>query len=169
VKRLPVLCLFLLALIFPACADMVGPELDKVPLVVQQMAVDGPCGKYLPNDRAYVGCADGVDGTFDGLYYGAPSQYASDHLVMVWNQGWNDGNAEGWSNPPYNAWITNQWSGSETWHYKIEWNGPCGPDGTGLPDGSYCIWGQFKVTMSHGNIGSQHFWDVHARRPGLGN
>src|SRR5574337_384072 len=35
--------------------------------------------------------------------------YANDHLVMKWNKEWDRGNAEGWSNPPYDAWTDNEW------------------------------------------------------------
>jgi hypothetical protein len=30
--------------------------------------------------------------------------YAHDKLVMKWNAEWDRGNAEAWSNGPYNAW-----------------------------------------------------------------
>ncbi len=100
--------------------------------------------------------------------------YANDRLVMKWNAEWDRGNAEGWSNPPYDAWCSNHWNGKspegsgETWHYKYAWYGPCGAYGTELPNGGYCIWGQFAVIMSHGNYEGQHMWDVLAHPAGYG-
>ena len=101
--------------------------------------------------------------------------YANDKLVMKWNAEWDRGNAEGWSNPPYDAWENNQWNGKvhggsgEVWHYKFKWVGPCGAYGTPLPDGGYCIWGQFEVVQSHGTAGNMHYWDAHAIPTGYGN
>ena len=100
--------------------------------------------------------------------------YANDKIVMKWNAEWDRGNAEGWSNPPYDAWENNQWNGmvpggsGETWHYKFVWVGPCGPDGTSLENGGYCIWGQFAVISSHGTAGHQHLWEVLASPAGYG-
>lgn len=37
--------------------------------------------------------------------------HANDRLVMKWKAEWDRGNAEGWSNPPYDAWLNNQWKG----------------------------------------------------------
>ena len=100
--------------------------------------------------------------------------YANDKLVMKWNAEWDRGNAEGWSNPPYDAWCSNEWNGmmpggsGETWHYKYAWVGPCGAYGTPLDNGGYCIWGQFAVIMSHGTYEGQHFWDALASPAGYG-
>jgi len=94
---------------------------------------------------------------------------------MKWNAEWDRGNAEKWKNPPYAAWENNEWNGQvpggsgETWHYNIQWVGSCGRDGTPLPDGGYCIWGQFEVILSHGTVANQHFWDAHATPTGYGN
>lgn len=81
---------------------------------------------------------------------------ANDRLVMKWNAEWDRGNAENWSNPPYNAWTDNEWNGNVAggsgyvWHYKIVWVGNCGADGAPLANGGYCIWGQFEVVMDQG-------------------
>ncbi len=89
--------------------------------------------------------------------------YSNDQLVMKSDKEWDRGNAENWSNPPYNAWTDNEWNGAfpggsgEVWHYKIVWVGPC-TDGTVLTNGGYCIWGQLEVIMDQGTqIGSGHF------------
>lgn len=127
------------------------------------------------NDVAGVfnGPADGVDKILDGKVWGDPT-YANDHLVMKWNSDWDRGNDEEWANPPYRAWTTNEWNGQvtggsgEIWHYKIQWIGSCGAYGTVLPDGGYCIWGQFEVLLSQGTIDNQHFWDAIAKPAGLG-
>ncbi|MFZ5559878.1 MAG: hypothetical protein ACOZAL_03765 [Patescibacteria group bacterium] len=82
--------------------------------------------------------------------------YANDLLIMKWNAEWDRGNDEGWSNPPYDAWEDNEWNGKipggsgAVWHYKIKWVGDCVSDQSLLPDGSYCIWGQFAVIMDQG-------------------
>ncbi len=100
--------------------------------------------------------------------------YKYDKLVMKWNAEWDRGNSEGWSNPPYDAWLNNQWNGKvpggsdEIWHYKFVWVGPCGADGTPLENGGYCIWGQFAVIMSQGTFENQHFWDAHGIPTGYG-
>jgi hypothetical protein len=148
-------------------------------LVVPSTALAGkPDGKgfdefgYNYGARIFVGPADGVDRDPDGNVWGDPT-YANDHLVMKWNAEWDRGNDEGWSNPPYDAWENNEWNGmvpdgsGETWHYKIVWYGPC-TDGTSLPNGGYCIWGQFAVIMSHGTFEGQHFWEVLANPAGYG-
>lgn len=104
--------------------------------------------------------------------------YSPDKLVMKWNAEWDRGNAEGWQDTNgYNAWEDNQWNGKvpggsgANWHYKIVWVGPCGKDGTELPNGGYCIWGQFEVLTDHGqdpNIGPGHLWFAHASPAGYG-
>jgi len=109
---------------------------------------------------------------------GAPSSclgvYSNDKLVMKWNEEWDRGNQELWANPPYDAWLNNQWNGNtdggsgEVWHYKIKWVGPCGPDYTPLPDGGYCIWGQFETLMDQGTAEGVHYWYTHAIPNGYG-
>ena len=84
--------------------------------------------------------------------------YHHDKLVMKWNDEWNRGNSENWLNPPYNAYLDNEWNGrcvpdgsGEVWHYKIKWIGGNQPDGTPTSDGGYYIWGQFEVLLDHGS------------------
>ena len=121
--------------------------------------------------RIFVGSADGVDRNLDGTVWG-DSTYANDQLVMKWSKAWDEARFQGapWTSA---AWCTNEWNGQapggsgEIWHYKTQWIGPCGPDGTPLPDGGYCIWGQFEVIMSHGTVANEHFWDAHATPTGL--
>lgn len=129
---------------------------------------------YNRQARIFVGPASGWC-----LERGSPADclgiYSNDRLVMKWNAEWDRGNAEGWLNPPYAAWENNEWNGvvpggsGETWHYNIQWVGSCGADGTPLPDGGYCIWGQFEVILSHGTIANEHFWDAHAIPTGYGS
>ena len=96
---------------------------------------------------------------------------------MKWTEDWDRGNDENWANPPYDsAWIDNEWNGKKdgsgsVWHYKIKWVGPCGADYTPLPDGGYCIWGQFETIMDQGvdpNVGPGHLWYAHALPNGYG-
>ena len=142
------------------------------------LADGGGFDQYGYNYRAriFVGPADGVDRNLDGTVWGDPT-YANDKLVMKWNAEWDRGNAEGWSNPPYDAWENNEWNGmfpggsGSVWHYKIAWVGPCGATGTPLPDGGYCVWGQFEVLMDHGvdpSMGPGHIWFTHATPAGYG-
>ncbi len=123
--------------------------------------------------RIFVGPADGADGVLDGAYFGDPT-FARDQLVMKWNAEWDRGVSEAWANPPYQAWIDNQWNGrvpggsGEAWHYRIVWVGPCGEDGAPLDGGGSCLWGQFSVLLSHGTEGGAHVWDAHALPAGPG-
>lgn len=94
-----------------------------------------------------------TDSTVCGSYgFGS----ANDKLVMKWNAEWDRGNAEGWSNPPYNAWTNNEFNGNVkdgsgfVWHYKIVWVGEYVSDPTLIPSGAYGIWGQFAVIMDQG-------------------
>lgn len=100
--------------------------------------------------------------------------YSNDKLLMKWNAEWDRGNDENWSNPPYAAWTDNEWNGKKdgsgsVWHYKIKWVGPCGADGTPLPDGGYCIWGQFEVLMDQGTDAGTHYWFAKATPNGYGS
>ena len=112
-----------------------------------------------------------------GASYNCMGNYSADKLIMKWTSDWDRGNAEGWSNPPYSkAWLDNEWNGKQSgsgavWHYKIKWVGPCGADATVLPDGGYCIWGQFETLMDQGSdpsIGPGHIWFAKARPNGYG-
>jgi len=104
--------------------------------------------------------------------------YGNDKLVMKWNAEWDRGNAEGWSNPPYDAWCDNKWNGmaggsGETWYYMNRWVGlPCNETNPNWAPGGYCIWGQFEVTLSHGTYPVdghiEHLWDAHAIPAGVG-
>lgn len=95
--------------------------------------------------------------------------YADDKLKMKWNAEWNRGNDKGWDNPPYDAWLDNQWNGmfsggsGEVWHYKIKWV----PD----PENSeYPIWGQFETLMDHGTVKHVgHEWWGHVIPSGYGS
>lgn len=127
---------------------------------------------YNDTARIFNGLADGLDGNLDGTYYGNAT-YANDKIVMKWNAEWDRGNDEGWSNPPYDAWIDNEWNGKKNgsgsvWHYKIKWVGTC-TDYATLPDGGYCIWGQFEVLMDQGTDASTHYWFAKATPNGYGN
>lgn len=105
--------------------------------------------------------------------------YSPDKLLMKWNSEWDRGNAEGWNDPNgYRAWENNEWNGNcqncsgAVWHYKIQWVGACSPELSLLPDGGYCIWGQFEVLMDQGhdpNLGPGHIWFAKANPNGYGN
>ena len=123
----------------------------------------------------FVGDADGVDRVLDGAVWG-DATYANDHLVMKWSDAWDDARFNGAPWSP-DAWENNEWNGAapggsgEVWHYKIVWVGACGANGTPLPDGSYCIWGQFAVIMDQGITTAadvEHVWLTHANPAGYG-
>ena len=104
--------------------------------------------------------------------------YSNDKLVMKWNAEWDRGNAEGWANGPYDAWIDNEWNGrnngsGETWHYKIAWDRGCAnngtPSGAAVKGGAYCIWGPFAMLQSQGSgADNVHYWDVLLAPAGYG-
>jgi len=78
--------------------------------------------------------------------------WLDDKLIMKWNEEWDRGNEEGWTDESYGAWLSNHGNGKlpggsgESYFVKIVWVGTC-TDGANLPEGSYCIWGQFAVIM----------------------
>src|SRR3989344_2673336 len=93
------------------------------------------------------------------LQRGAPANclgiYSPDKLVMKWNAEWDGKNG----------------GSGAVWHYKIKWVGSCGAEYTPLPDGGYCIWGQFEVLMDQGqdpNSGPGHLWFAKALPNGYG-
>lgn len=103
--------------------------------------------------------------------------YSPDKLVMKWNAEWDRGNAEGWLNPPYQAWENNEWNGAvkggsgAVWKYKIVWVGDYTTNPSLIPDGAYGIWGQFATIMDQGkdpSYGVGHFWFAHANPTGYG-
>src|SRR3989344_1161030 len=55
----------------------------------------------------YIGKFGGTDAQATA-YCGA---YDNDKLVMKWNAEWDRGNAENWVNPPYDAYLNNEWNG----------------------------------------------------------
>jgi len=104
--------------------------------------------------------------------------YINDKITMKWNAEWDRGNTENWANPPYNAWLNNEWNGmfpdgsGSVWHYNIKWVGDCVLDPSLVPTGGYCIWGQFAVLMDQGidpSYGPGHWWFAHAIPTGYGN
>lgn len=133
---------------------------------------------YNRQARIFIGKADGIDKKLDGKVWG-DSYYANDHLVMKWNDEWDRGNAEGWSDPNgYDAWENNEWNGQveggsgETWHYKIVWDRGCKDAGTpsveSVKGTVMCVWGQFAIVMSQGNIDGEHIWDALGAPNGYG-
>lgn len=121
--------------------------------------------------RVFIGAADGVDRMLDGAVWGDPT-CAKDHLVMKWSKAWDDARFHGapWSPE---AWVNNEWNGKVpggsgvTEIVKIQWIGDCGADQTPLPDGGYCIWGQFEAIMDH-YTGKGGVWLAHATPTGYG-
>lgn len=176
--RILMIGLMFAAILAVGCASETLTAVDSNGIVTT-IQNDDVAGKfddlgYNRTARIFNGPADGVDGTLDGAVWG-DATYASDHLKMKWNSEWDRGNAEGWANGPYAAWIDNTWNGKfpggsgDEWLYRIKWIGLCGADGTPTGDGGYCIWGQFEVIFDGGTILNQHFWFAHATPAGFGN
>jgi hypothetical protein len=119
------------------------------------------------------GAADGTDGILDGKLWGGTA-YAADRLLMKWNRAWDLCNDVRTPDNCAGAWLSNEWNGQvtggsgETWHYKFKWVGNCDATPSLVPDGGYCIWGEYAVILSQGTAG-QHFWDAHANPAGFGN
>lgn len=169
----------LVALLAACQGGVTSPDQDKT--LAPSFAASGDKGfdQYGYNRSARI-----FNGTYSSwcVERGAPANcvgiYSPDKLLMKWNEEWDRGNAENWANPPYSAWINNEINGNtkggsgSVWHYKIQWVGPCGVDGTPLPDGGYCIWGIFEVLMDQGkdpNYGPGHLWFARANSNGYGN
>lgn len=176
-----------IALMAIACSSQqpVGPSAGSSPSGMAMsggmLAAQGSGGGF--NQYGYNYTARIFNGTGSswclakGLAANCMGAYSSDKLVMKWNADWDRGNAEKWANPPYRAWEDNEWNGNcpecsgAVWHYKIQWVGRCGADYTPLPDGGYCIWGQFETLMDQGHdpsLGPGHVWFAHAMPGGYG-
>ena len=122
--------------------------------------------------RIFVGSADGVDRTLDGMVWGDPT-YANDHLVMKWSKAWDDARFHGAAWTP-DAWVDNEWNGmlpngsSVTEHVKIVWVGPQLENSPYWREGGYSIWGEFEVLMDQGMNGGVHYSYAHAVPNGYG-
>lgn len=112
---------------------------------------------YNYSAKIFSGPADGVDKKLDGKVWG-DATYANDHLVMKWNQAWNDCNANGYDNPDYcaGAWVINEWNGMMsdrsqwTEHVKIIWVGSARANSPYWVDGGYSIWGNYEAIQDQG-------------------
>lgn len=122
----------------------------------------------------FVGNADGVDRTLDGMVWGDPT-YANDHLVMKWNKAWDDARFNG---APWTcaAWVDNEWNGrlpsgtGWTEHTKIIYVGPALSASNCWHEGGFPIWGSFEILMDQGLDPStnSHVWYTLANSPGYG-
>ncbi len=113
-------------------------------------------------------------GPASALGGGAP--YANDHLVMKWNEQWNNCNANGYNNPTYclGAMLDNEWNGNVpngsgvVEHYKIIWVGSAGVSSQYWRTGGYPIWNNYEVIMDQGTDTSVHTWYALATPNGYG-
>ena len=158
-KLRPIIASFLLLLAFALPADANG--FDQY--------------GYNRTARVFVGPASGWC-----LDRGAPADclgaYSNDRLVMKWNAEWDRGKAEGWNTPPYRAYLDNEWNGNVpggsgwTEHFKAVWIGSCGAEYELLPNGGYCIWGQFEAIFDRGMDPDHSPWTLaHASPAGYGS
>ena len=128
-------------------------------------SAEGGFDQYGYNYKANVfsGPADGVDRNLDGKVWGDPT-YASDHLVMKWNEQWDDCNDAGNNDEEAcaGAWTTNEWNGmspdgsQSNWHYKIIWVGVDQENSELWREGGYPIWGSYEVIQDQGVDGGEH-------------
>jgi hypothetical protein len=95
---------------------------------------------------------------------------------MKWNEEWDRGNAEGWANAPYNAYLDNEARGAYldgtpfSEHFKTRWDAGCvASSGAASTNGGSCIWGQFEVLMDQGKEGGVHTWWTKLSPAGYGN
>jgi hypothetical protein len=188
--------LLVLPFVFVACESAVMTEPHRSPVAASANFAAGGSPTCTIGTKTYArgfdefgynSCARNFVGLFGGWCadYGAGwdcsgagfegyAPYAYDHLVMKWNAEWDRGNAENWLNPPYDAWTDNELNGmlpngsKFTEHAKIRWVGPCGADGTALPDGGYCIWGIFEAVMDQGMDQGTRWVLAHATPGGYG-
>ncbi len=168
------IALAVLTLAFAACSatDRLTQPSKEMPISVATSNGFDVTG-YNDVANTFNGTADGVDRVMDGLSWGVDTPYDEDHLLMKWNHAWETCNADRTPANCAGAWLTNQWNGKaqngsdETWHYKFLWYGTC-VEGSLLPDGSVCIWGEYAMKLSMGNVDGQHIWDVHATPMGFG-
>ena len=118
--------------------------------------------------------ADGVDRNLDGKVWGDPA-YANDHLVMKWNEAWDECNDAGNNDIDVclGAWTTNEWNGMNpdgsrsNWHYKIIWVGSVLESSPYWVDGGYPVWGNYEVISDHGIDASGHQVYAHGVPNGL--
>ncbi|MBM5804962.1 MAG: hypothetical protein FJZ49_02685 [Candidatus Verstraetearchaeota archaeon] len=102
--------------------------------------------------------------------------YMQQKLIINWNAEWDRGLSEGWSIPPYGAWLTNELNGVNEdgskviWHSKLVWIGPfdISLNGTYAPDGGMYLYPCFKLIMDQGVLNGMHLWVAKALPNGLG-
>jgi hypothetical protein len=183
--------LLVLPFVLAACdSGLTGPPKNVVRTVASLSVSSGTCTLADGTTAArgfdvngYNDCARIFNGTYSswcvagGQLPGCvAAPYTNDKLVMKWNAAWDACNYLGTPDACAGAWTDNEVNGKitggsgEVWHYKIQWVGPCTEVGT-LPDGGYCIWGQYEVLMDQGidpNSGDGHFWGALAKPNGYG-
>lgn len=130
----------------------------------------------------YNRCASIFNGTFAG-YCAQRSQgptcagtTGDTKLVMKWNDGWDLGNFEGWSNGPYYATLDNEINGALadgtpfSEHFKTRWDAGCvASGGVTSSNGGSCIWGQFEILMDQGTQDGAHTWWTKQTPAGYGS
>jgi hypothetical protein len=185
-KRLLILLPFLLA----ACdVSTIAPTATMTPAASTASSGRNTCtlanGAIVATGfdaNGYNRCAHIFNGTFAG--YCAARGQAPDcagttggtKLVMKWNEGWDLGNAEGWSKPPYYATLDNEIKGAYpdgtpfSEHFKTRWDAGCTTSGgTASSNGGTCIWNQFEVLMDQGTEDGSHIWWVKMTPAGFGS
>jgi hypothetical protein len=177
-SQVALICLALVGLV--ACqTETTAPKTMETAEFVNQVAFarGGTCTLANGNTAAtgfdqygYNRCAHNFVGTYGGwcAARGAAADCAGfsgdSRLNMKWTEGWDRGNAQGWSQAPYaDAWLDNEAKGTyldgSIWseHFKTKWDASCVASGTGS-NGEPCIWGQFAILMDQGKGPTGHEW-----------
>lgn len=139
------------------------------------------------------GTYDGSDRNLDGTYWGQTGDYVDDKLMMKWSDAWlanvdcnkdgklDRGLIDGVVGGISKGWLTNHVVGDYVDtntnidpHYtdftKIVWVGNCVADPTLVPEGGYCLWGQYTIIQEVYNDPAMGFNGLYSKfgAPGFG-
>lgn len=135
---------------------------------------------YNPTARNFVGTGSSwCQGKLDLDKIGCDAYmypYQNDHLVMKWNNAWDECNEAGNNDASVclGAWTSNEWNGKvlggsgEVWHYKIIWVGSAGEESPYWRSGGYTIWGSYEVIMDQGTADGVHSFPALGKPAGYG-
>ena len=167
-----------------ACAPSpTSPPQARGPLAASRAAAPATCtlanGKVVAtgfDQYGYNRCAHNFVGTYggwceqQGLDAGCAGVPGDTKLNMKWNEDWDVGNVEHWSNPPYRAWLDNEINGAGfSEHFKTKWDAGCASTSTTGSDGAPCIWGAFEILMDQATENGSHVWWTKLSPAGFGN
>ena len=184
--------LLVLPFVLAACdSGLTAPPENVIPTVASLNLSGGTC--LVPirgvmtivrvgfDEFGYNRCAHNFVGTFGGwctqrsLSVDCGGVTGDTRLNMKWNEGWDVGNATGWSKGPYDAWLDNEIRGTDlsgvafSEHFKTKWDQACADGSVSGTDGGPCIWGSFEVLMDQGTENGAHVWWTKLSPAGFGS